>query len=54
VKIADLSHPPLNGVLALEERGFGDRVSVTVGLERREIQPPQEIDITPTPWLPAR
>src|SRR6266436_10280170 len=45
VKIADLSHPPLDGVLALADRGFGNRLSIAVGLEFGEIQPLQQIGI---------
>src|SRR5260370_38316063 len=45
VKIADFSHPPFKGVLALEDRGLGNRLSVTVGLELAEIQPLQKIGI---------
>src|SRR5258708_10740686 len=45
VKIADFSHAPFNGVLALPNRGLGNRLSVAVGLKLGEIQPLQKIGI---------
>ena len=45
VQIADFAHAPLNGVLALLDRGLGNRLSVAVGLKLGEIQPLQKIDV---------
>src|SRR5258707_10363100 len=45
VKIADFSHAPFNGVLALLNWGLGNRLSVAVGLKLGEIQPLQKIGI---------
>src|SRR5258708_30779635 len=45
VKIAGFSHAPVNGVLALLDRGLGNRLSVAVGLKLGEIQPLQKIGI---------
>jgi hypothetical protein len=43
VEITDLSHPPLDSVLAILDRGLGNRLRVAVGLELREIEPIQKI-----------
>src|SRR5260221_3914577 len=45
MKIADFSHAPLNGILALLDRGLGNRLSVAVGLKLGEIQPLQKVGI---------
>jgi hypothetical protein len=43
VEITDLSHPPLDGVLAILDRGLGNRLGVAVGLELGEIELLKEI-----------
>src|SRR5258706_7888785 len=45
MKIADFSHAPLNGVLALLDRRLRNRPSIAVGPKLREIQSLQKIGI---------
>ena len=43
VEITDFSHPPLDGVLAILDRGLGNRLGVAVGRELGEIELLKEI-----------